>query len=143
MAVRLRLTVQTAGHERKHNACRAEIGGCVSGYTYISRVKSPQNVCVGLLEDTGTFANVGLQLSIELHTIGVTTFCGACAKALHGQVAFFLLHAIVEQMLARCDTLACLTESELLLQILMFPSKSDGMFMLESLIFSSDSTVRI
>ena len=25
------------GHERKHNGCRAEIGGCVSGYTYISR----------------------------------------------------------------------------------------------------------
>jgi len=29
----------TAGHKHKHNACRAEIGGCVSGYTYISRVK--------------------------------------------------------------------------------------------------------
>jgi hypothetical protein len=26
------------GHKRKHNACTAEIGGCVSGYTYISRV---------------------------------------------------------------------------------------------------------
>jgi len=50
-----------------------------------------------------------------------------------------LLHAIVEQMLAACDTLACLTESDLLLQILMFPSKSDGMFMPESLIFRSDS----
>ncbi len=25
------------GHERKYNGCRAEIGGCVSGYTYISR----------------------------------------------------------------------------------------------------------
>ena len=28
----------TAGHERKHNACRAEFGGCISGYTYITRV---------------------------------------------------------------------------------------------------------
>jgi len=27
-----------AGHKRKHNACRAEIGGCVSDYTYISRI---------------------------------------------------------------------------------------------------------
>ncbi len=26
-----------AGHERKHNTCRADIGGCVSGYTYINR----------------------------------------------------------------------------------------------------------
>ena len=33
-----RLTVLTAGHKRKHNACRAGIGGCVGGYTYISRV---------------------------------------------------------------------------------------------------------
>ena len=29
-----------AGHECKHNAYRADIGGCVSGYTYISRVPS-------------------------------------------------------------------------------------------------------
>jgi len=28
--------VPTAGHERKHNACTAEIWGCVSAYTYIS-----------------------------------------------------------------------------------------------------------
>jgi len=27
--------VPTASHERKHNACRAEIGGCASGYTSI------------------------------------------------------------------------------------------------------------
>jgi len=32
--------VPTASHERKHNACRADIGGCVSGYTSISRVKA-------------------------------------------------------------------------------------------------------
>ena len=44
------MKVLTAGHERKHNACRAEVGGCVSGYTYISRVKSPQNVCRGSLK---------------------------------------------------------------------------------------------
>jgi len=25
----LKLTVQLAGHERKHNVCRAETGGCV------------------------------------------------------------------------------------------------------------------
>ncbi len=31
MTVRLRLTVQMAGHERKHNTRRAEIGGCASG----------------------------------------------------------------------------------------------------------------
>jgi len=31
------LTVLTAGHERKHNACRAE--GCVTDYTYISTQK--------------------------------------------------------------------------------------------------------
>jgi len=45
LTVRARLTVLMAGHESKHNACRVEIGGCVSDYTYISRVKSPQNVC--------------------------------------------------------------------------------------------------
>jgi len=39
LTVRARLTVPKAGHERKHNASRADIGGCVSGYTYISRVK--------------------------------------------------------------------------------------------------------
>jgi len=27
--------------------CRADIGGCVSGCTYINRVESPQNVCRG------------------------------------------------------------------------------------------------
>jgi len=32
------LSVLMAGHARKHNTCRAEIGGCVSGYTYISIV---------------------------------------------------------------------------------------------------------
>jgi len=51
LTIRARLTVPTAGHERKHNACRAEIGGCVSGFTYISRVKSPQNVCRGSFEE--------------------------------------------------------------------------------------------
>jgi len=51
LTVRARLTVPTAGHERKHNACRADIGGCVSGYTYISRVKSPQNACRGSVEE--------------------------------------------------------------------------------------------
>ena len=44
LTIRLRLTVQMASHERKHNAHRAEIGVC-QWYTYISRVKSPQNVC--------------------------------------------------------------------------------------------------
>ncbi len=38
LTVRSRLTVLTAGHERKHNACKAETGGCVSDYTHISRV---------------------------------------------------------------------------------------------------------
>ncbi len=45
-----------AGHERKHNAFRADTGGYVSGYTYIdiidylplstliSRIRSPQSV---------------------------------------------------------------------------------------------------
>ncbi len=33
------LTVLTASHERKHDACRAEIGGCVTDYTYISTQK--------------------------------------------------------------------------------------------------------
>ena len=51
LTVRARLTVPTAGHERKHNACRADIGGCVSGHTYISRVESPQNVCRGSVEE--------------------------------------------------------------------------------------------
>ena len=36
-AVRSRLTVLTAGHERKHNVFRAEVGDCSSGYTYIRR----------------------------------------------------------------------------------------------------------
>jgi len=53
-----RLTVPPAGHERKHKACRAEIGGCVSGYTYISRVKGPQNVCRGSVEECNQ-AHVG------------------------------------------------------------------------------------
>ena len=34
LTVRTRLTVPTAGHKRKHNACRADVGGHVSGYTY-------------------------------------------------------------------------------------------------------------
>ena len=34
MLIRGRLTVPSAGYERKHNACRADIGGCVRGYTY-------------------------------------------------------------------------------------------------------------
>ncbi len=38
------------GHERKHDACRADFGVCVSGYTYISRVTSLQNVCRGSVE---------------------------------------------------------------------------------------------
>ncbi len=41
----------TAGHKRKHNECRTEVRGCVSGYTYISRVKSPESVyqeCVSM-----------------------------------------------------------------------------------------------
>ena len=58
---------------------------------------------------------------------------------LHGQVAFFLLHAVVEQKLTACQTLVCVPWGVLLLQILMFPSKSDGMFVPESLIFRSDS----
>ncbi len=33
LTVRSRLTVLTAGPERKHNAYRAGIGDCVSGYT--------------------------------------------------------------------------------------------------------------
>ena len=41
----------TAGHERKHNACRADVGGSVNSYTYISRVKSPQVVCQGSVEE--------------------------------------------------------------------------------------------
>ncbi len=36
LIVRPRLTVQTAGHELKHDAGRAEIRGGVSVYTYIS-----------------------------------------------------------------------------------------------------------
>jgi hypothetical protein len=43
LAVRSRLTVLTAGHERKHNACRAEVGGCESGYTYIIYFMPSQN----------------------------------------------------------------------------------------------------
>ena len=31
-------------HERKHNACRADIGDCVIGYTYINRLETPRNV---------------------------------------------------------------------------------------------------
>ncbi|DBA69097.1 TPA: hypothetical protein ACH3X2_013122 [Trebouxia sp. C0005] len=33
----------TAGHERKHNACRAELE-VGSSYTYIRRTRSPQNM---------------------------------------------------------------------------------------------------
>jgi len=36
-AAKTRLKIPTAGHQRKHNACRAEIKGCVSGYTHFSR----------------------------------------------------------------------------------------------------------
>ena len=48
-----KLTAQLAGHERNHNARRAETEGCVSGYTYVSRVTSPQNVCRGVQSGTG------------------------------------------------------------------------------------------
>ena len=40
-----------ASHECKHSACRADIGGCVCGYAFISRVKVLQNVCGSLSED--------------------------------------------------------------------------------------------
>ena len=40
-----------AGHERKHNACRADIGGCVCGDTYISSVKTPHDVSRRLAEE--------------------------------------------------------------------------------------------
>ena len=49
VTVRSRLTVLTAGHEREHTASRAEIGGCVSSYTYISRMRKPSE-CVWKLE---------------------------------------------------------------------------------------------
>ena len=38
LTVGARLIIPTAGHERKHNACRADTGDCVGGYTYFSRV---------------------------------------------------------------------------------------------------------
>ena len=44
--------VQMASHERKHSACRADIGGCVYGYAFISRVKFLQSVCGSLSEDS-------------------------------------------------------------------------------------------
>jgi len=47
LTVESRLTV-VAGHERKHNACTAEVGGCVN---YSSRVKSPHNVYRGCFEE--------------------------------------------------------------------------------------------
>ncbi len=52
MAARSRLKVLTAGHKHKHNACRVEFGVCVSGYTYIRRIKTPQNMWGGLSEDS-------------------------------------------------------------------------------------------
>ncbi|DBA78619.1 TPA: hypothetical protein ACH3X1_008546 [Trebouxia sp. C0004] len=48
LTVRAMLTVPPAGQKHKHNACRADIGGCVNGYTYISKVK---NVCRGSVEE--------------------------------------------------------------------------------------------
>jgi len=51
LTVRSWLTILTAGHERKHNACGAEIGGFVNGCTYIGRVKSPQMVHRGSFEE--------------------------------------------------------------------------------------------
>ena len=36
-SAKARLKIPTAGHQRKHNACRAEIKGCVSGCTHFSR----------------------------------------------------------------------------------------------------------
>jgi len=38
------------GHERKHNGCRAEIGGRVSAYTYINRIRSPTSVYMSVKE---------------------------------------------------------------------------------------------
>ena len=52
LAARSRLTVLTAGHERKHNACRAEVGSCVGGYTYIRRIRGPQNMWGSWSEDS-------------------------------------------------------------------------------------------
>ena len=37
-SVKASMTVLTAGHERKHNVCRADIIYCCSGNTYISRI---------------------------------------------------------------------------------------------------------
>jgi len=72
LTVRARLTVPTAGHERKHNACRADIGGCVSGYTYIRRVKSPQNVCRGSVEECNqAHAGTCPQNQVKIHLIHV------------------------------------------------------------------------
>ena len=40
LTVRTSCTVQKADHQLKHKARKAEIGGCVSIYTYISRIAS-------------------------------------------------------------------------------------------------------
>ncbi len=37
LADRSKLRGLTASHELKHNVCRAEVGGCISRHTYISR----------------------------------------------------------------------------------------------------------
>jgi len=59
LTVRARLTVLTASRERKHNACRAEIGVCLSGYTCINKFQVSLFrvcVCIKLLHLNGVLA---------------------------------------------------------------------------------------
>jgi len=67
LAVRSRLTVLTVGHKRKHSACRAQIVGCGSDHTYISRVKYPQNVCRGSFTECN-WAQADANLCLNLWT---------------------------------------------------------------------------
>jgi len=56
LAARSRLKVLTAGHECKHNACRAEVGGCVSGYTYIRRIGTAPSASAVFLQAISVLA---------------------------------------------------------------------------------------
>jgi len=61
LAAKSRLTVLTAGHERKHNACRAEVGSRVSGYTYIRRIEYVGKLERRLLSGTSKYSSTQAQ----------------------------------------------------------------------------------
>jgi len=72
-------TVPTAGRERKHNACRVEVGGCVSGCTHINRVLL---CCQQMVKDqfaVNYAVDTLLSVKLSLTVTETSAACLACA----------------------------------------------------------------